>query len=194
VDYADLPIIDLSRTATPEGRLALAQQACDAISNHGFFYIINHGLTPAQVSKLLLSLDTKLFILEKTERMFDIADVPFASVSEEEKKIYVARMKESGSYQGYKPRQYWVNQCIFLVPNILIDHLVISTSTTAFATNWNTTIVWFLFTLVEPFLIQFSVNRDVRKRQHPEPLRPFLPEIEAFARHNHENVLHPILR
>ena len=40
--------------------------------------------------------------------MFDIADVPFARVSEEEKKIYVARMKETGSYQGYKPRQYWV--------------------------------------------------------------------------------------
>ena len=41
--------------------------------------------------------------------MFDIADIPFARVSEEEKKIYVARMKETGSYQGYKPRQYWVN-------------------------------------------------------------------------------------
>ena len=40
--------------------------------------------------------------------MFDIADIPFARVSEEEKKIYVARMKETGSYQGYKPRQYWV--------------------------------------------------------------------------------------
>ena len=50
------------------------------------------------------------------------------------------------------------------------------------------------FLLAEPFLIQFSVNRDIRKRQHPGPLRPFLPEIEAFARHNHENVLHPILR
>ena len=46
--------------------------------------------------------------LLKTERMFDIADIPFARVSEEEKKIYAARMKETGSYQGYKPRQYWV--------------------------------------------------------------------------------------
>jgi hypothetical protein len=42
--------------------------------------------------------------------MFDIADIPFARVSEEEKRIYVARMKETGSYQGYKPRQYWVNK------------------------------------------------------------------------------------
>lgn len=39
-----------------------------------------------------------------------------------------------------------------------------------------------------------SVNRIVTKRQHPEPLRSFLPEIEAFARYNHEHVLHPILR
>jgi hypothetical protein len=54
--------------------------------------------------------------------------------------------------------------------------------------------VGFSFILVFTFLIQFSVNRDVRKRQHPEPLRPFLPEIETFAQHNHENVLHPILR
>ena len=39
-----------------------------------------------------------------------------------------------------------------------------------------------------------SVNRIVTKREHPEPLRPFLPEIDAFARHNHHHVLHPILR
>jgi isopenicillin N synthase-like dioxygenase len=38
------------------------------------------------------------------------------------------------------------------------------------------------------------VHRDVTKREHPEALRPFLPEIQAFARHNHEQVLHPILR
>jgi hypothetical protein len=116
VDCAELPIIDLSKIATTEGRLALAQQARDAMSNHGFFYVINHGLTPAEVSRLFLSFNTTLFILEKTERMFDIADIPFARVSEEEKKVYVARMKETGSYQGYKPRQYWVNQtlCCYL--------------------------------------------------------------------------------
>ena len=130
--------------------------------------------------------------LEKTERMFDIANIPFAKVSEEGKRIYVARVKDSDSYQGYKLRQYWVNQSLPLLSNILVDYLVISPWTTAFVTNWNTTIVWFLFILVEPFLIQFSVNRDVRKRQHPEPLRPFLPEIEAFSRNNHENILHPI--
>lgn len=42
------------------------------------------------------------------ERMFDIADVPFSQVSDEEKEKYVAQTKQTGSYQGYKLRQYWV--------------------------------------------------------------------------------------
>jgi len=55
--------------------------------------------------------------------MFDIADIPFARVSEEEKRIYVARMKETGSYQGYKPRQYWVNKWLpwAVLSNMLTD-------------------------------------------------------------------------
>ena len=65
MDYADLPIIDLSKTGTPEGRLALAKQACDAMSNYGFFYVINHGLTPAEVSTLFLSLDIQLRIVRE---------------------------------------------------------------------------------------------------------------------------------
>jgi len=44
--------------------------------------------------------------------MFDIADVPFARVSEDEKNLYVGEMKQAGSYQGYKLRQYWVNQTL----------------------------------------------------------------------------------
>lgn len=38
------------------------------------------------------------------------------------------------------------------------------------------------------------VNRDVTKRSHPEAVCPFIPEIASFARHNHFNILHPILR
>lgn len=38
------------------------------------------------------------------------------------------------------------------------------------------------------------VNRNVTKRQHPEALRPFLPEISAFAKFCHFNILFPILR
>jgi hypothetical protein len=38
------------------------------------------------------------------------------------------------------------------------------------------------------------VNRNVRKREHPQALRPYLDEIQAFAHHNHFNILYPILR
>ena len=44
----------------------------------------------------------------QTERIFDIADVPFAQVPEDEKKQYAGDIKKTGSYRGYKLRQYWV--------------------------------------------------------------------------------------
>ena len=52
MDYADLPIIDLAGAATVEGRIALAAQARDAMTDHGFFYVINHGYTAKQVRRL----------------------------------------------------------------------------------------------------------------------------------------------
>ncbi|KAI0797316.1 Clavaminate synthase-like protein [Irpex lacteus] len=39
----------------------------------------------------------------------------------------------------------------------------------------------------------YSINRDVTKREHPQALRPYLPEIRDFASHNHR-ILHTILR
>lgn len=142
LEYADLAIIDLSKAGTLEGRLELAKDVREALRNQGFFYVVNHGYTSAQMA-----------------RIFDIADIPFAHVSEDEKKTYAAKMKETGSFQGYKPRQYWH------IDNGVRDQLE-----------------------------HYNINRDVTKRRHPEPLRPFLPEIGAFARHNHDDVLHPILR
>lgn len=49
MDYADLPIIDLSKSTNPETRAELAIQARDAMTTHGFFYVINHGYKPVQV-------------------------------------------------------------------------------------------------------------------------------------------------
>ncbi|KAF7986013.1 hypothetical protein HWV62_41348 [Athelia sp. TMB] len=40
----------------------------------------------------------------------------------------------------------------------------------------------------------YNTNRNISIQEHPRPLRPFIPELEEFARHNHFNVLHPILR
>ncbi|KAJ7620241.1 hypothetical protein FB45DRAFT_929776 [Roridomyces roridus] len=142
LDYADLAIIDLSKAGDAQGRVELAAQVREAMKTQGFFYIVNHGYTEAQ-----------------TERMFDIADVSFSGVEAEEKRVYTAQMKQTGSYQGYKPRQYWH------VDNGVRDQLE-----------------------------HYNINRDVTKKQHPEALRPLLPEIDAFARHTHFNVLHPILR
>lgn len=49
VDYADLRIIDLSKADTSEGRAELAIQVRDSMTTQGFFYVINHGYTQAQV-------------------------------------------------------------------------------------------------------------------------------------------------
>lgn len=142
LDYAALPVIDLAKAGTVEGRAALALQTRDAMTTHGFFYVVNHGYT-----------------LDQTERIFDIADIPFAQVGDKEKKLYEGQVKVTGSYQGYKPKRYWH-----------IDGGV------------------------QDQLEMYSINRDVSKRAHPEVLRPFLPEIEEFAKHSHFNVLHPILK
>ena len=40
--------------------------------------------------------------------MFDIADVPFTGVNDEEKQVYAAAIKETGSYRGYKLPGYFV--------------------------------------------------------------------------------------
>lgn len=108
MDYADLEVIDLNLAKTIEGRHALAAQVRDAMRTSGFFYCINHGYTQEQVSLLPLRVILGWSDSEKEDRIFDIADVPFARVTPEEKQQYVGKMKEAGSYQGYKPRSYWV--------------------------------------------------------------------------------------
>lgn len=42
--------------------------------------------------------------------------------------------------------------------------------------------------------IAAPVNRKVYNREHPTFLRPYLKELEDFAKHNHFNVVFPILR
>ncbi|EIW77844.1 Clavaminate synthase-like protein [Coniophora puteana RWD-64-598 SS2] len=40
----------------------------------------------------------------------------------------------------------------------------------------------------------YAINKNVYRRPQPQALRPFLPEIEDFAKHNHLNIVHPLLR
>jgi isopenicillin N synthase-like dioxygenase len=49
VDYANLPVIDLNQAQAPDGRAELAIQVREAMSEHGFFYAINHGYRKAEV-------------------------------------------------------------------------------------------------------------------------------------------------
>ena len=51
VDYADLAVIDLALTGTPEGRAKLAIQTRDVMKEQGFFYVINHGWNQEQVRR-----------------------------------------------------------------------------------------------------------------------------------------------
>jgi len=95
----------------------------------------------------------------QTNRIFDIADIAFTRVDAEEKQVYAGRMKETGSHQGYKLRNYW--------------HIDSG---------------------VHDQVEAYNINRDVTKKQHPSALRPFLGELEAFGKHNHFNVLHPLLK
>jgi hypothetical protein len=67
--------------------------------------------------------------------MFDIADVPFAGVSDEEKQVYAATMKQTGSYQGYKPRQYWVRRILFFELSEGPFYHLLSISTMEFVTS-----------------------------------------------------------
>lgn len=53
VNWAELPIVDLSKAATPEGRAELVPVVREAMHTYGFMYVINHGLSPMQVSLVL---------------------------------------------------------------------------------------------------------------------------------------------
>jgi len=111
VEYADLAIIDISKAGTEEGRAALAIEVREALLKHGFFYVVNHGYSEAQVRRSSHRPHRHVIaclISMQTTRMFDIADLPFSAVSDSERRIYAGTMKQTGSYQGYKPRQYWV--------------------------------------------------------------------------------------
>ncbi|KAF9259642.1 Clavaminate synthase-like protein [Marasmius fiardii PR-910] len=140
LDFADLPIVNLVEAKTDPTKVA--EQVHNAMTTQGFLYIVNHGYSAPQM-----------------QRMFDIADVTFKEIPEEEKKSFDSKPHETGSFQGYKLRRYW--------------HLDEG---------------------VKDQIEMYSINKDVTRRLHPNALQLFLPEIDAFARHNYFNVVHLILR
>ena len=73
-------------------------------------------------------------------RIFDVADVPFSQVSDDEKKQYAGKIKETGLYSGYKLREYWVRSPLHLL-TLVVDLSATSTSTMESATRLNTSTV-----------------------------------------------------
>ena len=110
MDFADLAIIDLSRTHTPKGRGELAAQLRDALRTNGFVYAINHGYTQAQVCNRLPSSHSITHLTAQRDRIFDIADVPFMAVPPEEKTMYSSEIEKVGYYGGYKARGFWASR------------------------------------------------------------------------------------
>ncbi|KAI0708358.1 Clavaminate synthase-like protein [Earliella scabrosa] len=153
VDWADFPVIDISKAETPEGRAELAAIVRDAMRTYGFLYIVNHGLTQGE-----------------NERMVDIANVPFAQVPEEEQRQFTSKIKEVGSFRGYKHRQFWA---------IILSHPSLSST---------------IDNGVRDQIEHYNIHRPVFQQEHPKALQPLLPEIRSFVGHNHYNVLHPVLR
>ncbi|CCM01371.1 uncharacterized protein FIBRA_03421 [Fibroporia radiculosa] len=54
--------------------------------------------------------------------------------------------------------------------------------------------LWTINAGVRDQLEHYNINRDITRKQHPEVLRPLLPEIGAFAKFNHVEILHKLLR
>ena len=112
MDWADLPIIDLAKFENVENHPLLASQVQDALLTQGFFYVVNHGYRQSEARIHIVFLLCNL-TPEQTDRMFDIADVPFTGVSDEEKRVYATAIKETGSYyRGYKLRGFLVSHAV----------------------------------------------------------------------------------
>ncbi|KAL1745532.1 hypothetical protein HDZ31DRAFT_73471 [Schizophyllum fasciatum] len=53
---------------------------------------------------------------------------------------------------------------------------------------------WNLASGIRDQIEHYNINHRVHRAAHPAALRPYLAEIDGFARHCHFNVLYPILR
>ena len=195
MDYADFPIIDISKAGTTEGRQELAPIVRDAMRTYGFLYIVNHGLTQKEVNfQICPQPQSYLICFEQNDRMCDIANIPFSQVSEEEKRAFTGKIKEVGSYRGYKPRQFWVYA--FLVETRKRAHCIHQTIDNGVRDqieHYNSAFVVASVIRGRPNS-SFIVHRPIFHQQHPKALQPFLPELRAFSEHNYYNVLHPVLR
>ncbi|KAG6999439.1 acetyl-coenzyme A transferase nodX [Physcia stellaris] len=84
LDYAEIPILDFGLLDLPRGKEKLVVQLKEAVEQTGFFYVVNFGLSQADIDRQ--------FAIGK-----EVLDLP-----EHEKLQYRANL-EDGDYNGYRP-------------------------------------------------------------------------------------------
>ncbi|KIV90856.1 hypothetical protein PV10_05462 [Exophiala mesophila] len=91
LEYAELVTLDLSTYDNgPQARKKLADELKHAMRTQGFFVVVNHGIS-----------------IEQIDRQVDIGHHVLTKTPLEEKQRLEGRMKQDGSYQGFKLRNYW---------------------------------------------------------------------------------------
>ncbi|KAK0730908.1 hypothetical protein B0H67DRAFT_474493 [Lasiosphaeris hirsuta] len=91
LEFVSLVAIDLGRYGDgPEARNHLADQIRQAMVTQGFFFVVNHGIAEADITR---QVDIGYHILKNT--------------SDDEKQRLRAPIIEEGSYHGFKPRGHW---------------------------------------------------------------------------------------
>lgn len=84
LDWADLATLDLSKFDQPGGKQELATTLARALEEIGFFYVSNHGLTPAEI-------DTQFALAHSVLSLPDSSKAPYRAALEQ------------GDYNGWKP-------------------------------------------------------------------------------------------
>jgi hypothetical protein len=89
LDWAELPKIDLYRFDEPGGKQELANQLYDAVTNVGFWSVVNTGVDDDQVL-----------------RQFSIGNASFKEPLEE-RRTFPCNFAE-GEYFGYRENERWI--------------------------------------------------------------------------------------
>lgn len=91
LEFADLEVLDFARYDDgASARRTLSEQVHHAMTTHGFFVIINHGISEELITRLV-----------------DIGHTILTRTPAEEKERLKADMLGKGEYPGFKPRGHW---------------------------------------------------------------------------------------
>ncbi|CAK5263922.1 unnamed protein product [Mycena citricolor] len=88
LDWAEILTVDLEKDTTDRDELVAI--VSKAVERDGFLYVVGHGIPDAVL-----------------ERQFDLGQLCFDGVDRAEKEAHQAKIKETGSWMGYKLQKYW---------------------------------------------------------------------------------------